>query len=630
MANPSQRINVTELDFDAIKSNLIQYFQATDSPFKDWNYSGSGLNVLIDLLSHNTHYNAILAHMAVNESFIDSAQLRPNVVSAAKLIGYTPNSYTSAKATIDIKRLSTSSDTSNIDTIYAGTIFTTYINKDAFEFVNLDDIVLTLNNGLYSGRGDIHQGTVVTRRQQINNLQGNNQYIIDDKNIDISTLQVAVYPSGTSESYDVYNRFENITNIDGNSKIYFIAENYNEKYFISFGNNTFGKKPDNLNILQLTYLITDGPAANSAGAGTGAGTGFTTNLPKSYVITTAIDSVGNSLYATGGLYNESISSIKFNAPINFIAQNRAVTADDYKALIKRDFTSAQTIAVWGGEENDPPYYGKVFISVAKPGVNGILTQLTDSDKSSILSNLSGKKVLSIIPEIVDYDYVDIVLDVMFKYNRNQTTLTTLQMENNVRQVVSDFNAQYLQSFDGVFRQSLLSKIIDNSSPAILNSLVRVYISKSFVISSATSTVQTIKYGIPLAVENDVTITNSSSWIYRGITLYLGDVANPDDANKRIVYSYYNDDQGNQVVYNYNVGSIILSSGVVELDYLNADDTTTVMLDLIPASNDIASSRNKLIQIATGRSSIYGEVDIIAIGGANRAAEYSTFKRDRTK
>lgn len=632
MANPSQRINVTELDFDQIKTNLIAYFTASNSPFKDWNYSGSGLNTLIDLLSHNTHYNAVLAHMAVNESFIDSAQLRQNVVSSAKLIGYTPNSYTAAKATVNISRqYSADTDSSTTIVIPAYTIFNTYINKVSYEFVNLDDILLTLSNGVYSGVANIYQGTLITTNIQINNLQSNNQYIINDKNIDISTLKVLVYPTGAG-LFDVYNRFEQVANIDGSSQIYFISENYNGNYFISFGNGTtFGKVPDNLGVLQLSYLVTEGPIANGAGYGTT----FTMNLfsdlknTPQYNVITATDTNGNSLFATGGSYNESISSIKFNAPLNFIAQNRAVTADDYKAIIKRDFPAAQTIAVWGGEENDPPYYGQVFISIAKSNITpGILSQLSNEDRSQVLNILSGKKVLSILPQIVNYDYVDIILDVMFKYNKNQTTLSTIQMESAVRQTVIDFNSQYLQSFDGVFRHSLLSKTIDTSSPAILNSLVRVYVSKSFTIVAGSPTIFTLKYGIQLNPENDVVIINSSGWTYRGNTYYLGDIVNPTNANKRIIYSYSIASDGTQLVYNNNVGSIDISTGIVELDYLDADIDTTVYLDLIPASNDIASARNKLIQINTGRLSVYGEVDAIVVGGTSQSINYNTFKRDR--
>jgi len=632
MANPSQRINVTELDFDQIKMNLIAYFTASDSPFKDWNYSGSGLNTLIDLLSHNTHYNAVLAHMAVNESFIDSAQLRQNVVSCAKLIGYTPNSYTAAKATINISRnYSADIDSSTTIIVPAYTIFNTYINKVSYEFVNLDDVVLTLNNGVYSGIANIYQGALITTNIQINNLQNNNQYIINDKNIDISTLKVLVYPTGAG-LFDVYNRFEQVANIDGSSQIYFISENYNGNYFISFGNGTtFGKVPDNLGVLQLSYLVTEGPIVNGAGYGTG----FTMNLisdlknAPQYNVTAATDTNGNSLFATGGSYNESISSIKFNAPLNFIAQNRAVTADDYKAIIKRDFPTAQTIAVWGGEENNPPYYGQVFISIAKSNVrSGVLSQLTDEDRSQVLNILSGKKVLSILPQIINYDYVDIILDVMFKYNKNQTTLSAIQMESAVKQTVIDFNSQYLRSFDGVFRHSLLSKTIDTSSPAILNSLVRVYVSKTFTIVAGSPTILTLKYGMQLNPENDVVIIKSSGWTYKGVTYYLGDILNPSNSNKRIIYSYSIASDGTQLVYNNNVGSIDITAGIVELDYLDADIDTTVYLDLIPASNDIASARNKLIQINTDRISVYGEVDAIVVGGISQSINYNTFKRDR--
>jgi len=611
MATPSQRINVTELDFDQIKRNLIAYFQLTDSPFKDWDFSGSGLNILIDLLSHNTHYNAMLAHMAVNETFIDSAQLRPNVVSSAKLIGYVPASYSSPKANVTIS-VPIGDNTSGSITVPTGTIFTTTINNVIYEFTNIEDINLTAEGLLYIGTGDIYQGTIVTRRFQVNNLQSSNQYIIADKNIDINSLHVAVYPSETSVDITVYNKFTDIAGINGSSPIYFINENYNGNYFISFGNNIFGKQPNNLSVLELTYLITAGIDANGA------------NL----FFTTGSSTITTNDVASGGLYNESIDSIKFNAPINFIAQNRAVTADDYKAIIKKDFQNAQTIAVWGGEENDPPYYGKVFISIAKSSdLPGVLNQLTLSDRDVIMKILSGKKVLSIIPEIVDYDYVNIILDVMFKYNRNQTSQSQIQLENYVSNVVSNFNTQYLQSFDGVFRHSLLLKTIDNSSPAILNSLVRVYLSKSFTIHAGLPTIQTIKYGSPLAVEHNMTITFSGSWTYHGRVLYLGDIAHASDSNLRTVYSYYIANNM-PVIDNANIGNINLSTGIVELDYIDADSDTTVSLDLIPASNDIASSRNVLLQIDTNRTSVYAEVDTISIGGANRAVDYSTFKRDR--
>jgi hypothetical protein len=626
MEIPTQSVAVTELDFDAIKASLIDYFKTQESPFKDWDYTGSGLNLLIDVLSHNTHYNALLAHMAVNESFIDSAQLRQNVVSAAKLIGYTPRSAVAAKATIACS-LPPRIDSINEYVIPAGSLFSSNITdrtkNRGYRFTNLNDIICSKNsNGLLAANNvKIHQGEIVTKRIQINSAQSNNEYIIDDKNIDLNTLKVAVFQNGRSEINEVYSRFSDINAVDRSTPIYFIYENYNGNYVISFGNGVFGKRPDNLNILELSYLVTDGVGSNGSNIFSYSSSFDSTKITKVDIFT-----INRAL---GGADQESTSSIKYNAPLQYISQNRAVTADDYKTLIHGKFPNVKSISVWGGEENEPPQYGKVFVSIRKnKDLNYTSDFLTYEEKQEVLSYLSDKKVLSIFPEIVDPEYVNIVLDVLFKYNRNLTTYTKIQLENKVKETISEFNTQYLDSFDGVFRHSFLTKTIDNSNPSILNSHVRIYISKSTELLADSPEKITLKYGVPLTVDNDVTIINSTGWDYNGITYYIGDTKDDTSSDVRSLFIYYYDSNNIPIVKERNVGKITLSTGILELSPLFTDENVTLTLDLIPLSNDLAPKRNQLIQIDSSRLNVYGEVDAIAVGGSNRSVEYTTFSRDR--
>ena len=622
MQNFSQSVNVTDLDFVDIKKNLIDYFKSNESPFKDWDYTGSGLNTLMDVLAHNTHYNAILAHMAVNESFIDSAQLRQNVVSAAKLIGYTPNSYNSPKAKVNIVINSTDANLAEY-VIPAGTSFSSNFpiarSKATYSFINLTDIraVRDETTGILQALDqDINQGSIQTRRIQINSAQDKNEYVITDKNIDLRTLNVVVYQNSRQDIGEVYTKFSDVTGVNETTPIYFLYENYSGNYVISFGNGVFGKKPDNLNILELSYLITDGDAANTSNK-------FTFNGAFNPEIETV--TVETVTPAYGGSANETIGSIKYNAPLQYIAQNRAVTADDYKTLIQSKF-GFLSMAVWGGEENDPPQYGKVFMSIKKTsGEEDIY--LSASEKEEILQYISGKKVLSITPEIVDPEYIDIVLDVLFKYNRNLTSLSVTQLQDQIKETIIGFSDNYLESFDGVFRHSQLVRVVDGTSPAILNSLVRVFLSKTFTVLATEPKNITIKYGTPLVVDDNTVIIKSSGWVSGGITYYMGDTAHPKDATLRQLYSYYLD--GNTaVIANPNLGTLSLSTGTMTLNAFGVDTNTAITIDVLPKSNDIVSRRNQLIRIDTPKISVYGEVDTIAIGGSSKSIDYNTFSRDR--
>jgi len=635
MSLPVQSVSISELDFSEIKKSLISYFKTSDSEFKDWDYTGSNLNTLIDVLAHNTHYNAMLSHLAINETFIDSAQLRQNVVSAAKLIGYTPRSVISAKATINIQvQLFDSTPEEHViprGSAFSGNLSNTQTGKN-YNFTNLEDIKckkLAQTNTYVAENVVLHQGYIETVNMQINNLLNKNEYVIDNKEIDTNTLKVIVYPEKSSQYLEVYSRFTDVTGINETSLIYFLYENYESKYVVSFGNNVFGKRPDNLNILRLQYLVSDGDKANKITQFT-----YTDFLDTTKVSNIQTETVSIS---SGGAAREEINSIKYNAPIQYIAQNRAVTADDYKALIYAQYPNAGTISVWGGEDNIPAQYGKVFICIRPNSTSDDVVPL--QDKLEILSFLRGKKVMSIIPEIVDPEYIDIVIDVLFKYNPNLTDSATTEIERAIREKIVSFNNDYLQSFDGIFRHSMLSRVVDTSLPCVLNSLIRVFVSKQIVFDSNSPKEIILKYGTALQIDDDKVVINSSGFYKDGILHYFGDRADVNDMNRRILTLFYYDTASNKnIIVNNNAGEVDLSNGIAKILPITVDDmstdantnntTQTVYLDMIPISNDIISQRNQLIRINTNRMFVYGEVDIVSVAGSNKSIDYSTFTRDR--
>lgn len=628
MPIPVQSINVSELDFANIKKNLINYFKTSNTPFKDWDYTGSNLNVLIDVLSHNTHYNAMLAHLSINETFIDSAQLRQNVVSAAKLIGYTPRSTYSAiaKVNIRVQLLDNSSDKYIIPrgSAFSGNVVSNETGKN-YDFTNLSDIICVkqpLTNNYIAENVELHQGYIETVNMQINNLRDKNEYVISNTNVDTNTLSVSVYPEGMTELMEVYTKFNNVNGIDGNSLIYFIYENYNGNYVISFGNNVFGKRPDNLNILELSYVVSNGVNGNKINLFT-----FSDFLDTSKV---SLFEITTTEVSYGGSNREDISSIKYNAPLQYISQDRAVTADDYRTLIFSQFPNAKSVSVWGGEDNYPPQYGKVFICIKKNSDNDT-DYLSLQEKTKLLTYLKSKKVLAIIPEMVDPEHIDIILDVLFKYNPNLTSLATTQVEKLVMEQIIQFNEQYLQQFDGVFRHSLLSRIVDSSSPSILNSLIRVYLSKTFEFDPNKPREIYLKYGASLQPDDGKVIISSTGFIINGILHYFGDTENITDSNLRDINIFYYDvTDGKKIIADNNVGTINLSEGTVRLLPIVVDGTEnqTVSLDLIPASNDVVARRNQLIRINTNRVNIFGEIDSISVAGSDRAIDYRTFNKDR--
>lgn len=614
------QFNTTELDFDQIKQNLKDYFKRSDSPYRDWDFDGSGLNNLLDILAYNTHYNAMNAHVAINESFLDSAQVRANVVSRAKLLGYIPSSKTASVASIDLTLTPKEGVLTESYTLSRGTSFSTSIDDINYTFILLTDSIAPVKIDANGNRTfpftdlSVFQGVLKEKRYTADNSLTSQKYLIDDVNADTSSIVVRVYDNPSSTSYTIYTRYDELSSsLDGNSLIYYIEENYDGKFEIHFGNNSIGKQPANNAIVEIDYLSTKGAEANGA-------TRFTWNGGADSIVDGTSSIVVNSK-SSGGSEIEDIDSIRYNAPLSYIAQNRAVTADDYQSLVKQIYGAIDSISVWGGEVNDPPQFGKAFISI-KP--SGAFTT-TDEEKELIVNGLQRKRILSIEPVVVDPEYTFLFFNIFFKYNSNQTGNTTGQMQTNVRNVVRDFNQSNLQNFDGVFRYSQFLRAIDNSDPAILNSFARVFAYKDITVNAGSSESITAKFNMELFVESDTkSIIQSSSWTHDNVELYLGDEGAGITRNVYV----YRINEGEIIKVRNSVGSVNTKTGEVVLSsvLIPVDSNQVIRIEVSPNSNDVISQRNNLLSIDVDKSTIQGEVDSVAVGGSATSSTYNTFAR----
>lgn len=624
----AQNLNVTELDFDQIKDNLKNFLKQ-QSEFNDYNFEGSGLSTLLDVLAYNTHYNAVAAHYSLNEAFLDSAQIRGNVVTRAKLLGYVPRSVIAPRATISISVDATASAPEQRPTeltLPRGTKFTTTVQGESYDYIALDSHTVTIssNNEFVFNNIEIAEGTYKTVQYRVDNDIESQKFQIPDIEADISTLRVRIQSNEKSASSDMYNRFESLLNLDSSSKIYYIQENTSEKYEVYFGDNVIGAKPENNNVVTLDYVYTHGPESNGADSFQFTGT---LAKPDGQQLVEATYSAPTSIAAAGsGAIRESIESIRFNAPLTFTAQNRAVTSDDYRAIILKSFANIASISTWGGEDNEPVDFGRVYICI-KPLTEEVLTQ---QEKDTIINSvLKGKNIVSITPEIVDPNFTNLELDVFFKYNPNLTDRSSAGLQGIIRDTISDYNFNQLNKFDGVFRYSQLLQLIDSADRSVLNSTVRPYMFKN--ISAKTDISKndfTLSFASPIfqAGESTEHVIKSTPFNINGVANYFGDVPIDGSTDRRVIaYRVVN---GKNITTLNDVGKITPAAGLVRINNFIIDADTEIKITVTPNSLDIAPKRDQLLNIDQTYVTITPEVDTIATGGASGTIDYTTNSRLR--
>ena len=606
------------MDFDTIKANLKTFMTEQDT-FQDYNFEGSALSSMLDVMAYVTHYNAINANFAINETFLDSARLRPSVVSHAKMLGYTPRSSYPAVAYIDVKVNSPtgvlSDDNSYLPlTMNKGTVFTSTIDGVSYKFVNDQTLTTTIDaNGEYIfSNVRILQGSYKTT-EYVFDKDSAEAYLIPFENAVTSELTVKVQASDTNTAQETFDAVVNVTEVTATSQVYFLEESRTGVYEVKFGDGVLGQKLDNGNIIQLETLVTDNDAANGAAVFAMSGT-----IQGNTNVTLTVNQK-----AQGGSTKEDVESIKFNAPLSFVSQNRAVTPDDYKTIIQNNYANIDAITVWGGEDNDPPDYGKVYISI-KPKDAEVVTE---ADKTLIISQyLKPKNVVSITPEIVDPKYTYIYLDVFFKYNPNVTALSADALEEQAREVIRTYNNDQLKRFDGVFRYSNVISKIDASSVAILNSIVRVKMKKRIVPTSTAEAKYDVVFSSPIYNTNsNEQIIKSSEFVHKGnIGCTLRDRVN-DDGERRL--QIVKGSGLTESVIENNAGTINVTSG--KLSFTATIDSFTgtyIEITADPDSNDLAPKRNELLTILVDECTLSGEVDTMITGGTSAGVNYSTTAR----
>ena len=609
------KLSISQLDFDGIKVNLKR-FLSNQSQFKDYDFEGSGMAVLLDLLAYNTHYLAYNANVAANEMFIDTADMRNSIVSLAKALGYTPNSATAPYADINVV---VNDATGSTLVMSAGTQFTTTVNGLSYNFVTIGSNTISPIDNVYTFSNlKIYEGTYVTYQYTYDSTDVDQRFLIQSASADVTTLTVQVQNSSTDTVINTYTKATSITELDSTSKVYFLQEAEDGKFEVYFGDGVTGKALTNGNIIILKYVVTNKTAANGASSFSLSG-----NIGGFSNVTLTVNS-----NAANGAEPETNQSIKFNAPKSYAAQDRAVTVEDYKAKVKELYANTQSISAWGGEDAETPFYGRVYISI-NPKSGSTLTQTT---KNSIIDSLKRYSVASVTPVIVDPETTNIILTSTVKYDKTATSKTADTLKSETIEDLTAYNSNTLQSFDSMLRHSKLIEIIDDVDTSILSNITTLKIRKTFTPTIGSSTNYTVSFSN--ALYNPHSGHNASAGgILVSTGFKIGSSANEyffDDDGAGNIRRYYL--VGDVRTYADNsAGTIDYATGAIAVNALNISSisnirglaSTIVELTVTPNSNDIVPLRNQILNIDVANSSITVEVDTLVGGSSNAGIGYVT-------
>ena len=625
MATNDTRLTVTEFDFDDVKSNLKTFLKA-QTEFTDYDFEGSGMNILLDVLAYNTHYLGFNANMLANEMFLDSASLRSSVVSHAKTLGYEPTSATAPKALVDVTLNTTGVATA---TLSAGTVFTSTVDEVDYQFVTIADVTKSNTGaGVPFTNIDIYEGTYVTTRYTVDSSDVDQRFLLPDNRSDTSTLTVKVQTSSADTTTTTYTKATDITQVSSTSSSYFLQEVESGKFEIYFGDGVVGKALSDDNIVILQYVVTNKAGANGASI-------FANSGAIATVTDVSVSTVGS---ASGGAEPESISSIKYNAPLDYAAQGRCVTAEDYKLYAKKLFTNTESVQVWGGEHGsfdtslgvtDTAVYGKVYISIKSTTGN----DLTTTEKNQLVTDLAPYTVASITPVIVDPETTYLILTIKFKYDSSATTSITADLETSVTSTLTTYNTDNLKQFGSMFRHSQLTGQIDDTDTAILSNVTNISIGKFFTPTTTASTAYTVDFNNafynPHSGHNATAggVIASTGFKISGDTTNVMYFDDDGEGNLRVYYivagvRVYQDETAGTVTY--STGKISIN-GIYITDVSDVDGATSTQIRVTatPDSKDIVPVRNQLLEIDFTNSTITGEVDTIATGDTGAGATYTT-------
>ena len=563
-------IRVSDINFDQIKSNL-KAFLSDQNEFSDYDFESSTLSVLLDLLAYNTYHNAFYLNMVGNEMFLDSALLRNSVVSRAKQLNYVPRSARGATATVSVSLDPPGSPT--FFTVAANTKFSTSIDGESYTFVTSDATALSpSSNGTFSGSLNLVEGEPLQQRFTVNSSNPV-RYILPNENVDTTSFTVRIQESSSNTSISTYNLNTDISAANSISQIYFVQENEDNKYEVYFGDSIFGKKPRDGNIVIIDYRVVNGSTVNGAN-----------NFTGDFTVTT-------TAAAQGGAFQESIESIKYNAPFKFQAQDRLVTSTDFKNIILAENGDIQAISVWGGEENSPPVYGKVFISV-KPRSGSVISA---TRKSTLQTTLDDRSIVSVETEFVDATYLYINPAITVRYDPKTTSLSASELNTKVQNSLISYEGNHLGTCDNKFYVSNLTETLKAADNSLVSADVGFTIEKRFVPTTNAINTYQLQFNNAIHHPHDghLGAVSSTGFTIGGETVYLED----DGVGNLRTFILVT---GNKIARNNSFGTVDYESGLVTIfnTSITAYEGSAISVKVKPKESNIFGVRNEILLISS--------------------------------
>jgi len=609
----SSNINITDLDFDQVEASLREYLQGQDT-LKDYDFQGSTLSILTDLLAYSAHTSAFNANMVASEMFLDTAQIRKNVVSRAKELGYTPSSRTGAKVTFDLTVNNVGSSQTNL-TLLRGHKFQTNYDGITYSFISLDNKTVTKNSAgvwLFDDL-EVVQGALSDDVYRFSSQVANQRFPLLNINVDTSTIKINITSNNVVTTWT---EATDLTNITTTSNVFYLQENDDGLFEIYFGDGIIGAEPKDGDLISISYLVTDTVHANGS---------------DSFTMATSINgytnvSFTNIISASGGKDVETTDQIKFSASKFYTSQNRLVTVQDYKAKLQDIYPGADSIAVWGGEDHDPVSYGKVFVSI-KPSQYS--NNLTSAEKTSLKKSLRDLSVLTVRPEVIDSEILQVLITSSFKYDPTKTSQTKSTLETLVKATIISYDNNNLSGFDTLFRHSQLISSIDDVETSVLSNITNIKLRKN-IPATVDGTAKAYELTFGNALYNPHADHNKTGG---GILTTTGFFVSGDETE------YFFDDDGSGNVRKYYVsgstrvykdntsGTINYATGKVLIDSMTLTSTSigdnSIDFTVIPDSNDVISSRNQLLDITASQISVNGTADTVASGETSAGVGYTT-------
>lgn len=626
-------VNFTNLDFDQIRLSIKDYLRSS-SDFTDYDFEGSNLSVLIDILAYNTYISSYNANMVSGEVFIDSATLRENVVSLARNIGYVPRSRTAARARISFfVDVSDYPSVPRILTLNKGIVCTTQsdFSGESYTFVTKEDITVSVVDGIaFFSDIEIFEGSLLSSDILVNSLIPNppQRYIIDNSNIDVSTLSVTVFNSPLTSLSTKYSLAQDIIDVKSDSKIFFIQEIEDQKYELIFGDGIFGDKLENNNLIRASYVVSNGPLGNNLSQFTFAGRLESNNSSNSGPVTRGISNIETNTISYGGNEIESVQSIRNYAPKYYSSQNRAVTANDFKAIIPRIYPELESISVFGGEDLNPPRYGKVFVAV-KPQSGSFLS----SSASQNLKNLLKKyTVAGIVVDVIDLKYLFIELDSTIYYNENLTNNSQTPKNKVISNLEKYSKSLESDKSDIRFKYSKVLNLIDESDRSITSNITKVSLRRDFRASINQFAEYEICFGNQIHINslNGYNI-KTSGFSVSGIngTVYIADKPNSNQKTGNLFLFKLSTESDQPIQVRQSVGKIDYVKGEILLNPINITSTiidsgeSIVEISVTPKSNDVIGLQDLYLKLDTNKVTVNSVPDNISSGNDISGTNYIT-------